>query len=105
MVYVLVSWYKHSDLLEIETNSFLKGGHCKRLAPTWEELAKKYTKATIAKVDCTVETALCQAQGIRGYPTLVLFPKGSKNQEKYQGARDVNSFTTWLDQQIAWESV
>jgi thioredoxin domain-containing protein 5 len=76
-------------------------GHCKRLAPTWEDLAKKYTKATIAKVDCTVETALCQAQGIRGYPTLVLYKKGSKAQEKYQGARDLPALTSWLDTNAA----
>jgi thioredoxin-like negative regulator of GroEL len=79
----------------------LIGGHCKRLAPTWEDLSKKYSKATIAKVDCTVETQLCQQQGIRGYPTLVLFKKGSKNQEKYQGARDLSAFTSWLDGQVS----
>lgn len=74
-------------------------GHCKRLAPTWEELSKKYTQASVVKVDCTIEQALCQAQGIRGYPTLMYFPKGSKEAEKYQGARDIAAMSAWLEKQ------
>ena len=49
-------------------------GHCKRLAPTWEELAAKYADAegvTIAKVDCTAEgntnKELCDGQDVRYY--------------------------------------
>ena len=43
---------------------FIRCGHCKKLAPTWQELAEKYNKAddqevVVAKVDCTIETALC----------------------------------------------
>ncbi len=39
-------------------------GHCKRLAPTWNDLAVKYAEkeekdVVVAKVDCTIETALC----------------------------------------------
>ena len=47
-------------------------GHCKRLAPTWDELAAKYADddfVTIAKVDCTVDgnknKGLCDGQGVR----------------------------------------
>jgi thioredoxin domain-containing protein 5 len=40
-------------------------GHCKKMAPTWDELAKdvsedKTVSTTIAKVDCTVHQSICQ---------------------------------------------
>ena len=45
-------------------------GHCKRLAPTWDELAGKFSVAddvTVAKVDCTSDDNknkdLCSEQG------------------------------------------
>lgn len=48
--------------------------HCKRLSPTWEELALTYneddqSQVVIAKVDCTVDTELCSIQDVTGYPT------------------------------------
>ena len=46
-------------------------GHCKRLAPTWEELAGKFAETAgvkIAKVDCTEgnnkNREICTAQGV-----------------------------------------
>ena len=49
-------------------------GHCKRLAPTWEELATKYADdegVSIAKVDCTAEgntnKELCDGQDVSHY--------------------------------------
>lgn len=53
-------------------------GHCTHLTPTWEKLAEEFndasteTEVIIAKVDCTVETALCSEHDVTGYPTLVL---------------------------------
>merc|ERR1711920_1038088 len=61
-------------------------GHCKKLAPTWAELAdsmEKYSHVTIASVDCTVHKEVCQKAEVRGYPTLLLY-KGGESQ-KYQG--------------------
>jgi protein disulfide-isomerase-like protein len=57
-------------------------GHCKKLAPTWEELARGLHgrddgEFRVAKVDCTVNKDVCAAFGIRGFPTIKLI-KGDK---------------------------
>jgi len=72
-------------------------GHCKQLAPTWEELATKSKgKFNVAKVDCTVETVTCGGQGIRGYPTIKFFSKGQPHD--YNGQRTIESFTTFVEE-------
>jgi len=35
--------------------------------------------------------------GVRGYPTILYFKKGSSTAEKYSGARDLASFASWID--------
>jgi thioredoxin domain-containing protein 5 len=70
-------------------------GHCKRLAPTWDKLAEKFP-AKVSKVDCTVERQLCQEQGIRGYPTLLMFKKGTSEGVKYQGSRDLEALEKFV---------
>lgn len=70
-------------------------GHCKRLAPTWDKLSEEYASTegvNVAKVDCTEHRPLCQAQGVRGYPTLKLFKSGAD--EKY--VQSVGSARGWL---------
>ena len=51
-------------------------GHCQKLAPVWDELAKKFesdSKVKIAKLDCTQHQSVCQENEVRGYPTLAYF--------------------------------
>jgi thioredoxin domain-containing protein 5 len=78
-------------------------GHCKRLAPTWDELAEKFSGTgivTIAKVDCTEETSLCADHGVRGYPTLKLF-REVDNVTPYQGARDLENLFQFVMETVA----
>jgi hypothetical protein len=40
-------------------------------------------------VDCTVHRDVCTAQGVKGYPTLILFKNGVPEGTKYSGAREL----------------
>lgn len=73
-------------------------GHCKRLAPAWEELATEVKgSANIGKVDCTVNANVCSRYSVKGYPTLRLFADGpNADSEKYSGARTVEAFKEFL---------
>jgi len=74
-------------------------GHCKALAPEYEIAATelKEHNIPIAKVDCTVETDLCQEQGVQGYPTLKVFRDGTPSD--YQGARKADAIVSYLKKQ------
>ena len=71
-------------------------GHCKTLAPKWDELSNLPLPAKVAHVDCTVEKDVCAEQGIKGYPTLQYFKAGSKEGEAYKGAREVSAMQAFL---------
>jgi protein disulfide-isomerase A1 len=67
-------------------------GHCKALAPKYEEAATELKSKNIplVKVDCTVEEDLCQSYQVDGYPTLKVF-RGPKDPKPYGGARQTES--------------
>ena len=80
-------------------------GHCKRLAPTWNELAKLYNEkeekeVIIAKVDCTTDTALCAENDVTGYPTIKFFPNGKEGAIRYKGVRDLNALQDFVEEQL-----
>uniref|UniRef100_A0A0P5TR08 Thioredoxin domain-containing protein n=1 Tax=Daphnia magna TaxID=35525 RepID=A0A0P5TR08_9CRUS len=69
-------------------------GHCKRMSPTWDELATKFVGKTgvkIAKVDCTdgSNRQLCADQKVNGFPTMFLYSNGAKVEE-YDGNRSLD---------------
>jgi len=52
-------------------------GHCKKLAPIWDDLAKELSDVkglVIGKFDATANEV--DGVEIRGYPTLKFYPKG-----------------------------
>lgn len=75
-------------------------GHCKNLAPVWEELATVYKhaseKVTVAKVDADNHKSLGKRFGVQGFPTLKWFDGKSDKPEDYKGGRDLESLTKFI---------
>ncbi|CAF0808672.1 unnamed protein product [Adineta steineri] len=77
---------------------------CQQLSGEWRTLSK-FLKgiANVAQVDCTIQTELCQRQGVQSYPTIRLYPPNmdGKNFVLYNnGWRDANSLRNWAFQYL-----
>ncbi|KAK3114519.1 protein disulfide-isomerase precursor [Teratosphaeriaceae sp. CCFEE 6253] len=75
-------------------------GHCKALAPEYEEAATtlKDKDIALAKIDCTAEQELCQTYGVEGYPTLKVF-RGTDNIQPYSGPRKAQAIVSYMTKQ------
>ncbi|KAK7529809.1 prolyl 4-hydroxylase, beta polypeptide [Phyllosticta citribraziliensis] len=75
-------------------------GHCKALAPEYEEAATQLKEKNIklAKVDCTAHGELCSDHGVEGYPTLKVF-RGLENISPYQGQRKADAIISYMTKQ------
>lgn len=75
-------------------------GHCKALAPEYEEAATSLKEKNIklAKIDCTEEASLCESFGVEGYPTLKVF-RGPDNNTPYSGARKAPAIISYMTKQ------
>ncbi|KAG9014090.1 hypothetical protein FRB90_005597 [Tulasnella sp. 427] len=78
-------------------------GHCKRLAPTWEELGEHYAdvkdKITIAKMDAIENDLPPNAPfKIAGFPTLMFKPAGSSEFLQYDGDRTLEDLIKFTGQ-------
>jgi len=73
-------------------------GHCKKLAPIWEELGEKYKDSdsiVIAKIDMTANEL--EKVKVRGFPTIKLYKAGTNEQVDYTGGRTLNDFVKFLE--------
>jgi len=78
-------------------------GHCKQLAPKWEELAKdmsKHSSLVIAKIDATANDVPAM-YGVRGYPTIFLQKNDGSEPVKYEGAREAKDMAAWLKKNVS----
>lgn len=75
-------------------------GHCKTLAPVYEELAQLFEfasdKVQIAKVDADSERDLGKRFGVQGFPTLKWFDGKSDKPSDYSGGRDLESLSAFI---------
>jgi len=78
-------------------------GHCKSLAPVYEQLAQAFAgekDVVVAKVDATVDGDIATKFGVTGYPTIKFFPAGSAEPVDYTGGRDIDPLVSFLNEQI-----
>jgi len=72
------------------------------MKPDWDKLMDAYADsktALVADVDCTTEgKALCDANGVRGYPTIKW--GDPSNLEDYKGGRDYDSLKKFADENL-----
>eukprot|EP00033_Pygsuia_biforma_P002739 GCRY01003023.1.p1 GENE.GCRY01003023.1~~GCRY01003023.1.p1 ORF type:complete len:451 (+),score=101.81 GCRY01003023.1:52-1404(+) len=76
-------------------------GHCRRLAPIWEDLAHEMVEnpdVHVGKIDCT-ENKLCRTYDVRGFPTLKLFKSGEFMSD-YKGERSFSSLKKYLNRKL-----
>lgn len=82
--------------------AFFRCGHCRKLAPTWAELAEllngdEESRVKIARVDCTESSKTCTDNDITSYPTLKFFHVNSADEPvKYKGSRDLPALTQFV---------
>ncbi|KAF9268413.1 hypothetical protein L218DRAFT_954776 [Marasmius fiardii PR-910] len=67
-------------------------GHCRKFAPTWEELVKENEAQSnpgirLAQVDCAAHGDLCNDNGVTGYPQLNLYVDG-KLTDQFRKSRE-----------------
>jgi len=77
-------------------------GHCKKLAPIWDELGEKFKdneKIVIAKLDATTNEV--ENIKIKGFPTIKLFKSGDNTVEDYKGGRTLEDFVKFLNPDAA----
>ena len=75
---------------------------CKSLAPIWETVAQDFAaepSVLIAKVDAEAENskATANSQGVKSYPTIKFFPRGSTTPEDYAGGRTEKNLVDFLN--------
>jgi len=71
-------------------------GHCKQLAPAYEKVGQAFSdvdSVVIAKIDATENDT---PEDIKGFPTLMFYPKGQTTAVKYPGDRTQEAIVEWI---------
>jgi protein disulfide isomerase len=73
-------------------------GHCKKLAPIWDELAETLSMVdnlVIAKMDSTANEV--ESVSVQSYPTLIFYPANKKGKPiTHEGGRTHDELLEWL---------
>ncbi|CAG9766876.1 unnamed protein product [Ceutorhynchus assimilis] len=78
-------------------------GHCKKSKPEFTEAAaefKENSRVEFGAVDCTIETSVCSAFEVKGYPTFKYFSYYNKEILPYNGGRTKEDFIQYMSNPI-----
>jgi protein disulfide-isomerase A1 len=80
-------------------------GHCKSLAPIYDEVAAKLANnpnIIVAKMDSTANEA--EGVNVQGFPTIKFYSATDKTPVDFNGDRTVEGFTKFLKEKgtVAW---
>jgi len=80
-------------------------GHCKKLAPIWDELGEALSEEpniVIAKIDSTANEIDVEGVDVGGFPTVFFFKGNEKDKpKKYNGGREYDDFVAYLKKNTA----
>ncbi len=79
-------------------------GHCKKLAPVFDELGEKMANENveIVKMDATAND-VPSGFDVRGFPTLYWLPQDTKEPKAYQGGRELDEFIKYIAENASSE--
>jgi protein disulfide isomerase len=76
-------------------------GHCKQLAPIYDDLGRKFKgvdSVVIAKIDATANDYDRDKFSVNGFPTIYFKPAGANPKiMSYDGAREVDAFVSFIE--------
>jgi len=75
------------------------------MKPAWEQLGDEFqgsSSVLIGDADCTVESALCQKHGVKGYPTIKYYTSETgKEGASYSGGREYDGLKKFADEELS----
>jgi protein disulfide-isomerase A6 len=75
-------------------------GHCTAMKPAWDEVAESVNdSAFLADVNCSDQEELCQANDVKGYPTIKVYKDGEVSD--YSGGRTVEALTEYVETELS----
>lgn len=91
---------------KFNSNNFTTlGGHCKKLAPIFDELGEKLKGEDVAivKMDATANDVPPQFD-VKGFPTLFWLPKNKGGSPiRYEGGRELDDFVNYISKHATSE--
>lgn len=75
--------------------------HCTEMKSAYVEAGQKIgDRALVAAVDCTLQPSVCQAQDIKGYPTVRLFKSSTEAGDDYMGDRSAADMIKFVQERL-----